>query len=648
MNSKRSGNSLNQARDGADQRVLGICCCLALLAPWRSASAASVETRVVWVEGLPQVELTVDSAPLEGLQELAAPLTLLNAQNKPLWQTIVKLPVRGAPPWQVRVPLEKIEAPAKQHHIELVLRNSAAVIDYGAEIYFAAETAAIQTYGLAHEGAFPDRKVQFLLGLNAFKGRQLRDVPLTLGIREADDNVVMNRQTAVPAADVPKQHQIDVTPDVSTAIGPFTLEVGIDSEAHGISFNTSLRFAQPNALVPISSLEHGDTGLWFASQGDPQLYRSLELYYSPHLTDLLPRNYPVVSYDRAEKHSGEQALKIEYQAGRAAFVWSRQELPGKPLGLWLWVKGNETSDELVVYFEDHINFTLPAWQRNAHFSQATLCTLDFAGWRRFSVPVLGEGLQASGTKGSTTNIDGPVKLLALGIKPGPAPKDAPPVVPGAAPVSRSIWIDDLAAETQVAAADQQSMELRCGQADGSLSADGSVFVSVGNGHTADLKRGSVTLLAYDVEHKPVHSSKIDLPVAAGGYATAEFPLAELAKQNPPGPIEVDVTFTDPSVAAARITRRIVLKNARQGGVFQDFEEPVTFNGYQPGKVTPPQAKIVPGGAEGSQHCAFDPSQAEARGQLGAAAPGDERRGGTNRNDGPGRRAACDASGLVHR
>ena len=36
-------------------------------------------------------------------------------------------------------------------------------------------------------------------------------------------------------------------------------------------------------------------------------------------------------------------------------------------------------------------------------------------------------------------------------------------------------------------------------------------------------------------------------------------------------------------------------------MFQDFEEPVTFNGYQPGKVTPPQAKIVAGGAENSQH-----------------------------------------------
>ena len=294
-------------------------------------------------------------------------------------------------------------------------------------------------------------------------------------------------------------------------------------------------------------------------------------------------------------------LKIQYEAGKPAFIWSRQELPGKSLGLSLWVKGNESSDELVVYFEDHINFTLPAWQRNANFSQATLCTLDFAGWRQFSAPVLGGGLQASGAKGSTTGIDGPVKLLALGIKPAPPVPGAPPPAAGAAPVPRTIWIDDLAVETQVAAADQLSMEIRSSQADGVLTAEGNIAVAVGNGRAADLKRGAVTLVAYDIEHKPIHTSKIELPVAVGAYATAEFPLAELAKRNPAGPIEVDVTFADPSVAGARVTRRIVLKSAKQGGVFQDFEEPVTFNGYQPGKVTPPQAKIVPGGADNSQH-----------------------------------------------
>lgn len=568
---------------------------LVLLFFARSLVAGTVNTNVVWLEGQPNIELTVDAEPIAGLQELQSPLTLFDAQNARLWQTTIKLPITSQRPWQVRVPLEKIQAPNKQHRIELTLRDAALKIEYGVEIYFAAEAAIVQTYGVSHDGVYPARKVAFLLGLNAFRGRDLREIPVTLGIRDAEENVVQNRQTSVPPADQPRQHRLDVTPDTTHAVGPFMLEAGIDSEAHGISFSTTLRFAQPNSLIPISSLEHGNAGIWFAADGQPQRYRTLEYYYSDHLRDLVPRDYPKVSYDTAEKHSGRQSLRIDYQSGREAYVWSRQELPGKPLAFSLWVKGNESNDQLIVHFEDHVNFTLPAWFRNANFEQATVCTLNFAGWRKFSVPALGAGLQSTGTKGSTPNIDGPIKLLALTIRPEPLPKGAMPGAP------RSLWIDDLAAESQAGAADLLSMELESSQTDGILSAAGTLAVSVGNGHPTDLKRGKITLAASDFDGKLVYSATTDLPVANGSYAATVLPLKDLAARKPRGPIEVDVTFVDPSVSGARISRRITLKSPWQGGMFQDFEEPVTFNGYQPGKVTAPHAKIVSGGADGSQH-----------------------------------------------
>jgi hypothetical protein len=74
----------------------------------------------------------------------------------------------------------------------------------------------------------------------------------------------------------------------------------------------------------------------------------------------------------------------------------------------LWVHGNESTDQLIVYFEDHINLALTGWDRTpTSASKVSLGSLNFNGWRHFRVPVLGEGMQASGLKGSTPEIDAP-------------------------------------------------------------------------------------------------------------------------------------------------------------------------------------------------------------------------------------------------
>src|SRR5204862_1016878 len=124
---------------------------------------------------------------------------------------------------------------------------------------------------------------------------------------------------------------------------------------HGINFSTSLRFAHANALIPWSGMEHGDPTMWFASTDGNPNYPSLAYYYSPHLNSLVPARTPEIRYDRDVKHSGRQSLRIDYPSGKEAVCWSRQELPGKPTALTLWVHGNDSTDQLVVYFEDHIN-----------------------------------------------------------------------------------------------------------------------------------------------------------------------------------------------------------------------------------------------------------------------------------------------------
>ena len=315
---------------------------------------------------------------------------------------------------------------------------------------------------LSHEGTFPIAKSNFLLGLNAFQGPRPARVPVALTIRDADDNIVQNRQSGGAASRQAASSTGSTSrPTRRPPIGPFTLEVGIDSEAHAISFNASLRFAQPNALVPISSLEHGEAGLWFARRRSRSCYRiaGIVLFAAParpgpaqlsagQLTTR-PRNTPA-----------PVAASIEYRGRQARYVWSRQELPGKPLATSFWVKGNESHDELGDVLRRPHQFRPPGLDAERQF----LASGDLHARFRRLAAILGAGaggrLAGQGSKGSTANIDGPVKLLALVIKPGPPlPKRPASPTPGRPRRARTVWVDDLAVETQILPADQLLMEL---------------------------------------------------------------------------------------------------------------------------------------------------------------------------------------------
>lgn len=586
---------------------------VALAAPAPPAQQQSqspdVSARIVWQDDKPQVEVAIWAEPTEGLTEVAVPLTLLDPQDKQLWQTAVKVPVTETRPWTASVALEKIEDAKKQHRVELVLLDEALKIDYRQQLYFAAPDAVVEWYGYRFQGVFPQRKADFSMHLAGFRGKEFRAVPVAVALRDGEDNVIANREVPILPANEPKLHRIDITPEVAAGVGPYTVVITLESEAYGLFFTTSYRFAQAGAMVPTTSMEHGEPGMWFAApKANPQQYRSLQYYYSEHLRELAPYDYPLLSYDRERKHSARQSLRVGYRAGEEAHVWSLQQLPGKPTMMTVWVLGNQSQDQLLVTFEDRINYTLPAWTRNANFSTAPVCTLDFDGWRRFRVPVLGGGLQVPGLKGSTTEIDAPVQIMAFTIKPGKLAEGETKGAP------RTIWIDDIGVETQVLPGERLTLELAADVPDGRLTPDGKLVASVGNGFAADLKSGRLELVARDAAGQIVLQTTQPLAVPAEGYAIAELPLKPLADKQPAGPIDLDVTFVDPAQAGARVTGRTTLKNPTEAGVFLDFEEPADFSSYAPGKVGPPQAKIVAGGSDGAGHALAlaatdDPAQA---------------------------------------
>ncbi|MDP6111888.1 MAG: NPCBM/NEW2 domain-containing protein [Planctomycetota bacterium] len=585
-------------------------------------SLLSFNTDIEWKDKMPHLVLTGKAAvsafvPGSEFSHLGVPFSLMDSDEKKLWAARLKLTPDGStelrasyalnmnvsnPRRHIKVKLD----PGKQHQIRIRVNDPVFAVKRSEDIFVSKPAGLLRFFGFQYSGTFPDDRIRFRLDLAGFKGRGGKKTPITFTIRDSEENEILSRQHEIKPAAQAESFEFDVTPDTSKSLGPYELDVNIESESYGLYFNTSKKFALANAHIPVTSMERGDPNAWFEMAKShthrgvavvtvPNQRNSQQLYYSPHLADHTPRDYPEITYDTTDKKSGRQSLRVNYRAGTPTWFWGGQPLPGKPTMLTLWVKGNGSGDRLVVAFEDHINHVLPAWYRYADFKQETVCTLDFTDWRRFRVPVLGGGLQQEGMKGSTPKIDAPISILAFILIRNRSSK-----VPGGTPLS--LHIDDIGVETQADVEEYLSMELQYSDPLGRLLPDAVLHVAVGNGSKEELKKGRVMVSARVVSNEPVWNAKQDMAVPADGYETVSFPVKALAGHRPAGPIELDITFTDPTRPGMRISKRFTLKNAIHGGLVHDFEKPMSYSGIKPTQyawnaVIPSPARIVQGGPD---------------------------------------------------
>src|SRR5262249_10829630 len=100
------------------------------------------------------VEVSLDIDVPADVKEVSLPVDLFDAQNKRLSTATLKVPIAGDRPWRASLLLDKIAETNKQHHVTIGLTDATLGVDYGAELYFAAESATVQYFGLTHEGLF--------------------------------------------------------------------------------------------------------------------------------------------------------------------------------------------------------------------------------------------------------------------------------------------------------------------------------------------------------------------------------------------------------------------------------------------------------------------------------------------------------------
>lgn len=454
----------------------------------------------------------------------------------------------------------------------------------------AATGGAVRSDDLHFEGKYPDARVELVLVL----GGSDRFLNVDVTVRDRERNQIFHKTERYLPEGEERTVRIDLTPP-ARAVGPFTVQYEVTNEAARFNFHREQRFAHANALIPLTSMQSDRLIDWYRSTfPSPDGFA----YGGNYLG--IPFNSRVrvqaATFDDKVFHSGGRSLRLAYQAGTATHLYSNLELPGYPVRAHVWVKGNNSGDRLVVVTRDRCELARQPWERHVNKNKAVLCALDFDDWRRFEMPVVGEGLQNDSRHEDRKALATPVYLLAFSVEAGAAKE-------GEA-TERAIWIDDLAVETQTFLNERGSLEMRADTPNAQLHTAGKIVIAIGS--DAPFEQGTLLITARDRKGNDVFEMSQAVAVEAGAFAFVEIPMARIAEVNPDGPVTVNATFTAPSVAL-RIRKSLVLKTGKHAAVFWDFEQHARYSGTEGS----PGAETAGGGAEGSKQALTLPAPTNA-------------------------------------
>ncbi len=419
-------------------------------------------------------------------------------------------------------------------------------------------------FGFKFTGEYPNYKAFLTLGVKPTE-KQESPIPVEIRLRDRDANLVYSAEDSIISGNEETIfYSYNIIPQKGS-IGPFEAEINIDND--DLSFNAIINAAIPNSLIPVSSFENDHPSLWFCGNGDPTRQRTGKNYNSSHMAEIFPVDYPRLKWNKEEKCSGSQSLKLEYNFNTNAVVWSRLNLPGNATYLSVWVKGNNSNDKLFIHYVDKINYTVPSWAANPNIGDEFICKLNFSDWRKFRIPVYGDGLAIPSSMGSTKYVDAPIAVMAFRV-------ESKNMEPDKAGEPTAIFLDDIYVETQTMPEERLTMELV--QNEDTLSENSSVKISIGNGTGTDLSGGNITVLVKE-DNKVLYNKKVEMPSEKDSFTVRYFCLKDINSLKLKGPVTIDFIYTDNTVPGAKITDQAVFKRSSQGGIYQDFELIDSFN-----------------------------------------------------------------------
>jgi len=553
------------------------------------AGAASSACRIVWVKKVPNLEITVkDAKPVPGEQKLVLPATVYDRDGHRAWQGSVELVQDKTGVWAGRAAMDNVDK-SPPYRIDFSADRDDLDLRSSSSIRFAAEKDHVQWHGMRSTGRFPSETETLEFALNTLGDEFTRSAELEIVVRDAEQNTVFKKVETIELTGRLSEHRFDVTPDIKSH-GPYSLEYSIVTDTGDFSFQGFERFAHATCLLPVSSMESDRLLDWFKSSfGSPRRYNNYAITFNSK--DIIDP----ATFDSETFHSGSRSLRIDYQSETVVSLFSNKEIPGFPVNARVWVKGNGSDDQLNVFWRDRCEYARWVHERYVNRGQSVVCTLDFDGWREFTVPVLGNGLQTDSRHENPKSIAVPMYVLGFEVTSPKKKRQKGKQVETPVPAEdRTVWIDDLSFETQVPPTKRATLELRCDTPDHRLHPEAEMIVTVGNGTDVDIKGGRLSVLVRDRNAQSVETINSVLNVVPYGISQQRVSLAQLAAKSPSGPLSITVTFMAPS-AGVRVAQDIVLKSCHHSGLFWDFETPEHYSGFE----GCPGADTVSGGAEGS-------------------------------------------------
>lgn len=575
---------------------------IALFAATPDLQAASVRSHVVWDGDAARLQVTVDPGPAP--EKPAA--TKVGIAVRPVNQRgedpggfvgghVLELPGDGKPAtgtfpllgdgtpkdrlWKndFRVGGKTIQIPGD--HIRVNVQDAALGLSSEELLYPSRPGSPVYSHGVHLTGKFGERKAYFSVYFGPHGLGLEQQVELEFFLLDKDGNQLLSGEEGIVlVGDKPTIYEKEVTPARNTT-GPYTLTFTLNNEALGLAAASEARFPFATLLVPVTSMESDTLADWHIP-GQPLDSGAAGKVPNTLFSVFQPFARP--GFDAEVRHSGARSLRIDYSPAAPLTVGSDVRLPGLPLAARIWVKGNNSGDRLVLEWRDQSNFTAPSYQRWMNSQSIEICRLDFADWRSFTIPVLGNGLPARDPRAFLRGHSGievqhpvqaPIHCAAIRVIPEPPAKDAEPDT-----AMRSVWIDDLMVEAQASGKERMTLELRADTPAAELHADAQLFVSVGNGTGHEIRNGRVIVTFQDADGETVPGADMaeGINVPEGEFATRALDLKKLAAGEARGPITATVTVSGP-VAGQRVQGRLVFSKPTGTGLVWDFERAEHFN-----------------------------------------------------------------------
>ncbi len=598
--------------------IVGLGACLDLQA------APSFRAHMVWLDGNPKLRVTLDPGAAAGKDAtqtvwiavkpfnqrgespegfVAGHTLKLTGDGKPVTATLPVLnpgvPLTSLWTSPGRSGKEGIAIP--NDYLRVSVRDDALGLVSEELVYPFRPDSPLHSCTVRLTGDFADRKAFFTLHFGPHGRGMDQKAALEFHLLDSEENQLSSGDAEISLSDTqPTDFEKEMSPKPDTT-GPYTITFTVNNEALNLSAASDVRFPFANLLVPVSSMESDTLADWHLP-GKPLSDADAKSVPNILFSAYQPFVRPV--YDAEVKHQGERSLRIDYLPTAGVTIGSNLRLPGLPMAVRIWVKGNNTRDRLVMEWRDPCNFGAAAYQRFMNASMTEVCRLNFSDWKCFTIPMMGGGLLGRDNRTYMAGHSGlepkhpyqaPFYCTALRVIPEPPGKEA---LSNVAP--RSVWVDDLMVETQAPRSERLTLELRGDTPERKLQADAKLIVAIGNGTPFDIRSGRISVTFLDADGETVKDVEVNegFDAAIGGVTVKTLPLAAVEARKPRGPVTAVVTVSGP-VAGQRAQGRVVFSRPTGAGLVWDFERVEHFNPLAPAwyymSVYPKHAMVLSGG-----------------------------------------------------